>query len=91
MTIIFFAGQAAKSLVSEGFELRNQGNYRGAIEKFDQVIAQDDAQAKPFLYRAQTFIQMRAYDAALKDFRKVLQLDPHNARACMAKGLRKLS
>ncbi len=89
--------QSIKPLVEAGFELRNAGNYKAAIEKFDRAImlqkgdaeAQGDAIAKTFLYRGQTFIQMQAYDAALKDFRQVLQRDPRNARAWHGQGVAK--
>ncbi len=81
--------QDIKLLIAQGFELRNAGNYRGAIKRFDRAIAQDENYAKPFLYRGQTFIQMREYDAALNDFRKVLQLDPTNVRAWHGQGVAK--
>ena len=84
-----FPGQATQFLISQSFERCNRKDYRGAIEKFDQAIEQDDTQAKPFLYRAQTFMQMRAYEAALKDLRKVLQLDPDNAKAWHSQGVAK--
>ncbi|MGB3299685.1 MAG: tetratricopeptide repeat protein [Phormidesmis sp.] len=89
--------QAVKPLVKEAFKLCNQGDYRGAIEKFDQVISwQQNAtnisaksQAKSLLYRAQTLMQMRAYEAALKDFRQAIQLDPHSAKAWHGQGVAK--
>ena len=76
-------------LIAQGFELRNAGNYQGAVKRFDRAIAQDENYAKPFLYRGQTFIQMREYDAAIKDFRQVLQLDPTNVRAWHGQGVAK--
>lgn len=78
-----------KTLIKQGFELRNLGNYKGAIQRFDQAIAESPNYAKSFLYRAQTYVQMRAYDAAIKDFRTVLKLDPHNARAWHGQGVAK--
>ncbi len=81
--------QDIKTLIGQGFELRNAGNYKGAIKRFDRVIAQDQTSPKPFLYRAQTLIQIRAYEAALKDFRTVLQLDPTNVRAWHGQGVAK--
>lgn len=78
-----------KSLLGQGFELRNLGNYKGAIQRFDQAIAKDPSHAKSFLYRAQTYIQMRAYDAALADFRTVLKIDPNNSRAWHGQGVAK--
>ena len=81
--------QDVKFLIGQGFDLRNAGNYRGAIKRFDRAIAQDENYAKPFLYRGQTFIQMREYEAALSDFRKVLQLDPTNVRAWHGQGVAK--
>jgi len=85
----FTAAPDLKSLLGQGFELRNLGNYKAAIQRFDQAIAQNSDHAKSYLYRAQTYIQMRAYDAALKDFRSVLKLDPNNARAWHGQGVAK--
>ncbi|KPQ36412.1 MAG: Tetratricopeptide repeat/TPR repeat [Phormidesmis priestleyi Ana] len=93
----FLLAHEAKKLLSQGFERHRSGNYKGAIEKFDQVIliqkelpeVQGAAAAKVFLYRAQTLMQMRAYDAAIKDFRQVLKNDPYNARAWHGQGVAK--
>ncbi len=89
--------QDVKLLIGQGFELRNAGNYKGAVKRFDRAIllgggcasAQDETYAKPFLYRGQTLIQMCEYEAALKDFRRVLQLDSTNARAWHGQGVAK--
>lgn len=95
--MIFPPVQAVTSLIKEAFKLCNRGDYRGALEKFDQAICEqqdtanipNESRAKPLLYRAQTLIQMRAYEAALKDFRIVLQLDPHSAKAWHGQGVAK--
>ncbi|MEM6452625.1 MAG: tetratricopeptide repeat protein [Cyanobacteria bacterium P01_D01_bin.105] len=85
----FSSAPDVHSLLGQGFELRNRGNYKGAIQRFDQAIAQNPNHAKSFLYRAQTYIQMRAYDAALNDFRAVLKRDPNNAKAWHGQGVAK--
>lgn len=78
-----------KSLIKRGFALRNMGNYKGAIDKFDRAITQDPSNYRSLLYRAQTLIQMQSYDAAIKDFRGVLKLDPTNSRAWHGQGVAK--
>ena len=79
--------QDIKTLIQRGFVLRNDGDYARAVEKFSQAIAQDSKNAKALLYRAQTYVQMREHELAIKDFREVLRLDPTDARAWHGQGV----
>ncbi len=81
--------QELKALILQGFKLRNLGDYKGAIEKFDRVLIQDPINVNTLLYRAQTFIQIGTYESALKDFRAVLKLKPTSASAWHGQGLAK--
>lgn len=81
--------QDIKSLIKQGFALRSRGNYKSALEKFDQAIAQAPDNIHAFVYRAQTHIQLKAYELAIKDFRTVLQLDPTHVGAWHGQGVAK--
>lgn len=79
--------QDIKTLIQRGFVLRNNGEYLQAVETFSQAIAQESKNTQALLCRAQTYVQMQEHEAALKDFRELLRLDPTNAKAWHGQGV----
>ncbi len=77
----------AKTLIKQGFSCLNRGRRREALDVLSQAIAQDSKDATAWFYRAQTHIQIKSYDAALKDLRIVLQIDPTHSKAWHAQGV----
>ncbi len=74
-----------KALV-EGNKLYKAGDYKGALEKFQQIL-----QDNPDLYQVNTnigncYFSMKDYDKAIEYYKKVLEKEPNNTKMLMAIG-----
>ncbi len=79
----------ATTLVKQGLSFLSRGRCSDAVDAFSQAIAQDGQNATARFYRAQTHLQTKAYEAALEDFRIVLQTSPTHAKAWHGQGVAK--
>lgn len=79
----------ATTLVKQGLLFLSRGRRSEALDVFGQAIAQDSQNTIAWLYRAQAHIQIKSYEAALQDFRIVLQIEPTHSEAWHGQGIAK--
>ena len=69
------------SYVYKAFCLNGQGNYDNAIVCFDKAIEIDSLDPATYIDRAKSHSYKKCYDKAIKDYNKVLELDPKGKSA----------
>ena len=57
------------------------GNYKGAVERFSQVLAQDPQHVLSHYYLAVSYFHLDSLDDAVKELRRTLELSPSYAPA----------
>lgn len=82
----------AIKLNNDGLQMSQQGDYRGAIKKFDQALQKDPDVAIPYLNRALAKIYLKELDGAIADCDKLVALGESNllAEAYCNRGLAKV-
>ena len=79
--VLIFAGQLLTAqttvlrLFDEAADLMENGNYKGAIEKYDSVTLFQGTNAKLYYNRALAHINLQNYGKALVDLNKTISLD----------------
>lgn len=77
----------AQSLLSDGDDLRRNGNYAAAIEQFTSVVDLP-IEAGPernlllvhaYTCRGATFAEQKQYDDAIDDFSRAIQINPEHS------------
>lgn len=82
----------AITLNNDGLQMSQQGDYRGAIKKFDLALQKDPDVAIPYLNRALARIYLKELDGAIADCDKLVALGESNllAEAYCNRGLAKI-
>lgn len=63
------------TLIREGILLYDQGNYKGAIEKYTRALAEDANNAEALYERALAYLAQKDYAACMQDAEKGMKLD----------------
>jgi Flp pilus assembly protein TadD len=77
----------AKASVNEGVALYEQGDYKGALAKFEKAIEADPTLATAWSDKGCALGRLGKRDAALQAFEKALEIDPTNREASEGKDL----
>jgi Flp pilus assembly protein TadD len=77
----------AKANVNEGVTLYEQGDYEGALAKFEQATEADPTLAAAWSDKGCALGRLGKRDAALQAFEKALEIDPTNREASEGKDL----
>ncbi len=79
---VFTAAQAQEpskvdpgTLIREGVLLYDQGNYKGAVEKYTRALAEDAENAEALDGRALAYLAQKEYAAFMQDAEKGMKLD----------------
>ncbi|MCY3928048.1 MAG: carboxypeptidase regulatory-like domain-containing protein [Acidobacteria bacterium] len=72
-------------LLREGVDLYNQNDFEGAVEKLTAAIEGEPEWADAYYYRGLARMAAMQNEAALEDFRKLIELAPDDPRADEAK------
>lgn len=74
-------------LMRDGVQSMNEDRYEEALADFDRVVAADPAYAEGWNKRANAEYLLGNYDAAVRDIRRVLSLEPRHFGALAGLGL----
>jgi Flp pilus assembly protein TadD len=77
----------AKEQVNEGIALYEQGDYKGALSKFEKATEADPALAAAWSDKGCALGRLGERDAALEAFNKALEIEPDNREAREGKDL----
>jgi tetratricopeptide (TPR) repeat protein len=77
----------AKEQVNEGIALYQQGDYQGALSKFEKATEADPTLAAAWSDKGCALGRLGERDAALQAFNKALEIDPDNREAREGKDL----
>jgi Flp pilus assembly protein TadD len=77
----------AKAQVNEGVTLYEQGDYQGALGKFEQATEVDPTLAAAWSDKGCALGRLGRRDAALEAFNKALEIEPDNREAREGKEL----
>jgi Flp pilus assembly protein TadD len=77
----------AKDQVNEGITLYQQGDYQGALSKFEKATEADPTLAAAWSDKGCALGRLGERDAALEAFNKALEIDPDNREAREGKDL----
>lgn len=76
-----------KEQVNEGIALYQQGDYQGALSKFEKATEADPTLAAAWSDKGCALGRLGERDAALDAFKKALEMDPDNREAREGKDL----
>ncbi len=76
----------SKAYNSWAYELYQQGDLEGAIEKYKRAVEADPAFAEPRLNLAKLFLSNKRYEEAIGAYRAYLELNPDDADALLNLG-----
>ncbi len=71
---------------NRGIARKRSGDREGALADFNQAIAINPNDARPWLSRANLLFDAGQFEAAIRDYEKVLQWDSKNAKAYSSRG-----
>jgi tetratricopeptide (TPR) repeat protein len=71
---------------SKGVELKNLGNYTGAIEQYDKALAIDPKHVNALNNKGNVLFKLERYREAIEQYDKVLAIDPKHVNALNGKG-----
>ena len=63
-----------ESLYAAGLKYEDQGRYRAALERFEQVLSQESDHVKALFHAARMRRQLRDYDGALADLYRAVEI-----------------
>jgi len=81
------ASSPAKEQVNEGIALYEQGDYQGALDKFEKATEADPTLAAAWSDKGCALGRLGERDAALEAFNKALEFEPDNREAREGKDL----
>ncbi len=67
--------------INLGIKATYAGEWKIAIDKFDNVISMDSTNAEAYMYKARALIGMRKYDKAIVLLTKAINLNPKYGEA----------
>ncbi|NMM62432.1 tetratricopeptide repeat protein [Clostridium sp. P21] len=70
-----------ETIVEEGLEFLNNGDYEKAEPYFNKVLNIDNSYAEGYYFRGYCYVKMKEYEKALIDLDKSIKLDPSDSRA----------
>ena len=73
--------QDSRKALSDGEQMLKAGRYAEAIQSLDRAVAADSSVANAYLFRARANAALDQTDAAVRDFSKVIQLQPTDTGA----------
>jgi tetratricopeptide (TPR) repeat protein/S1-C subfamily serine protease len=68
----------------------NAGDYQGAVTVYSRVIAQQPTSLKAYAGRAQAYVKLQNFQAAINDVEKIIELQPNNDAAIKLRDLLRL-
>jgi tetratricopeptide (TPR) repeat protein len=71
---------------NRGVARKQSGDRAGALADFNQAIALNPKDPKPWLNRADLHFDAGEFDAAMPDYNKAMEVDPKNAHAYVNRG-----
>ena len=77
----------ANQLLKEGNQLAYQGDYNGAINKYNETLKFKPNFDTAYNNRGNTYHRMKNYTAAIADFNKAIELNPNLAETYNNRGL----
>jgi len=81
-----FDKSSIKLLIERGIRKAEEGDYKGAIEDFNQVLSINPNQGTAYAFRGAARAELREYSRAIEDLTQALQLNPHHAAAYAYRG-----
>ncbi len=75
------SSQNGRKALSDGEQMLKGGRYVEAIQSLDRAVAADSSLVDAYLFRARANAALNQTEAAVRDFTKVIQLQPGNAGA----------
>jgi tetratricopeptide (TPR) repeat protein len=72
---------------AKGFDLRKQGDYKGAIEEYSQALSLNPNHFKALFNRGFAFDKIGRYDNAVEDYSRALSIDRNNAFCYYNRGI----
>lgn len=82
--------EKSNELFLKANKLYNSSNYTGAIALYNQALEIDSENPMLYLKRGDSYRKIRKPKEAIKDYDKVLELRPANARALYHRGTLKI-
>lgn len=70
-----------ETLVEQGLELLNNGDYEKAVPYFKKALDMDNRYAEGYYFRGYCYVKMKEYEKALLDLDNSIKLDPSDWRA----------
>jgi tetratricopeptide (TPR) repeat protein len=78
---------AIQSLLDAGIDAMNRGDYRVALETFDQMVLRSPEYAEGWNKRATVHYMLGNFEESLADIDATLELEPHHFGALSGRGL----
>jgi len=79
-----------RDALNDGERMLKTGRYAEAIQSLNRVVAADSKLADAYLYRARANAALNQTEAALRDFTKLIQLQPANSGAYLERAVVRL-
>jgi len=95
ITVLFFAiilvlavpcrAQGPDAAFMAGSASLRSGDLRGAVDRFTQAIARNNADERLFIYRGRAYLRLKEYENALRDFNEANEIVPGIADIWLAR------
>jgi len=79
--------QGTASLLNQGVEAYQEGDYAAAIEKFNQIIDQNAEAERAYYLRGVSYLQLGQLEKAVADYSNVIEINPKNGDAYSDRGI----
>jgi tetratricopeptide (TPR) repeat protein len=90
LAVIFISGcKNAEDYFSEGLDMSSDGNFNGAISKFDKAIQENQYLKDSYIQMGLCYEYLNQHDSAVKVYNKLLNLFPDNTAANYYSGVSK--
>jgi tetratricopeptide (TPR) repeat protein len=86
---VFAQKGSGESFYNSGTIKLDNGNFEGALKDFNEAIQKEPNEARYYIKRAYTKVQLEDFKGAIEDYNFVLQEDPNNVFALLSRGTAK--